>query len=76
MTRRCMYCHATAAEPARLTLKLGRGDVQVTLDGVPGRRCTSCGGESLDGPLAEEISEGMDRVVRAIEAAQAVPAEA
>jgi hypothetical protein len=74
--RWCMHCHVTSSEPAQLTLHLGRGEIKVTLEGVPGHRCTNCGGESLDGPFAEELSEDVDRVLRAIEAARAVPAEA
>jgi YgiT-type zinc finger domain-containing protein len=75
MTRRCMYCHVTASEPARLTLRLGRGDLTITIDGVPGHRCSNCGGESVDGPLAEELSAGVLQLTRAVEAALAVPAE-
>lgn len=75
-TRWCMHCHVTASEPARLSLALHRGDIKVVVEGVPGHRCSNCGGESLDGPLAEELSDGIDRVVRTIEAAQVVPAKA
>jgi YgiT-type zinc finger domain-containing protein len=76
MSDQCVFCHEFAARPARISLDLGRGDIHIHVDGVPARHCDACGSDGIDGPLAEELSEGIDRVLRAIEAAQAVPAEA
>jgi hypothetical protein len=76
MIEQCVFCHELAASPAIISLDLGGGDVRIRVVGVPARHCDACGSDGIDGPLAEEISEGIDRVLRAIEAAQAVPAEA
>lgn len=76
MTKRCMYCGEHSSQPAKIGLRLQRGDVQIHIEGIPAHKCTNCGGEAIRGPLAEQISEGAELITRAIEAATATPVPA
>ena len=73
MSRQCVFCHEGAVEPTRISLDLKRGDVSIHIDGIPARHCFVCGSDGIDGPLAEEISDGAQRSTSAIEAATATP---
>ncbi len=74
MSRQCAFCGEVAADPTRIALDLKRGAVSIHIDGIPARHCSACGSDGVDGPLAEEISEGAQRITLAIEAAIATPA--
>jgi hypothetical protein len=76
MTRACVFCHKPTARLARIPLDLERGDIRIRIEGIPAHHCDACGSDGINGPLAEEISEGANQIMKAIEAALAVPAEA
>jgi len=75
MTQQCVFCHESETRTASIALDLQHGDVLIHIEGVPAQHCDTCGSDGVNGPLAEEISEGIDRITRAIEAARAVRAE-
>jgi len=74
MTKRCMYCGKHTSRPTRIDLNLQRGGVEIRISGIPAHKCTDCGGEAIRGPLAEQISEGAERITSAIEAEMSLPA--
>lgn len=73
MSRQCVFCHEGEVEVTRISLDLKRGDVSIRIDGIPAQHCSVCGSDGINGPLAEEISDGAQRITSAIEAATATP---
>ena len=74
MRKKCVFCHEGDVVDTRITLDLGRGDVSIHIDGIPAQHCPVCGSNGINGPLAEQISDGAERITSAIEAATALPA--
>src|SRR4051812_1133719 len=73
MLKKCVFCHEGEVEDTRIALDLGRGDVSIHIDGIPAQHCPVCGSDGINGPLAEQISEGAERITGAIEAMTATP---
>jgi len=69
--RRCAFCGAAELEPARLTMGQSAAGVEVTVTGVPGVRCRSCGEAAVPGPQVFAVDDALRAV---LVAAGALPA--
>lgn len=65
--RQCALCGADGARSGETTITAGRNGIQVQIRGVPAVLCSICGDAAVHGPLAVELSDAIERIIRAVE---------
>lgn len=66
-TDACALCGTPGTRLQRTTLDLARGDVRISISGIPAYHCAGCDDDAFDGPLSEAISEAVESIVAVIE---------